>query len=500
MGEVIDYRPARTISEFIKDYSPGELFYDWIVGPVGSGKTSGIFFKLIYMAKLQARGKDGYRRTRAVVVRNTAPQLKDTTLVSWNYWFKDEQAGHWDATNKNFTLRFDDVICEVLFRPLDTPQDIARVLSLEITFAIVDEFVKLPREIIDALSARVGRYPPKKDGGPTNWGMWGSSNPDTEDCWWFDYLVNNPGIRQFSHGYYEEETTWRARCAFQDVEPLNVKYFLQPSGFSKEAENLDNLVPGYYTQQAKGKSHAWCMQFIAAEWGFSMSGKAVISSFNASMHVASRPLLFNPLLPLVAGVDPGLGMSAVVFMQTTLSGRLNVLSECVQTGYGAMRLIKEVIKPHLARRYPNARVLIAPDPAANNRSNNDERTIVDSFKKEFGRESVRIETNNRLPLRVDAIEHFTTKNVEGFPALQIDARECPQLVRGLKGGWRWALDTKKEDNVKTEYPEDNPYTHPCDAFGYGARFFYKSIEATVRRGPASFVPPKNFSARSYHMK
>lgn len=65
----INYTPPQTIKAFLKDYRPSELFYDWIVGPVGSGKTTGIFFKLIYMAKLQKPGPDGVRRTRAVIVR-----------------------------------------------------------------------------------------------------------------------------------------------------------------------------------------------------------------------------------------------------------------------------------------------------------------------------------------------------------------------------------------------------------------------------------------------
>jgi hypothetical protein len=115
------------------------------VGPVGSGKTTGIFMKLIQMASLQEPGPDGIRRTRAVIVRNTLPQLRDTTLSSWNYWFKDGQAGKWSQTDWKFVLRFGDVECEVLFRPLDRPEDISRVLSLEVTFAIIDEFVEIPR-------------------------------------------------------------------------------------------------------------------------------------------------------------------------------------------------------------------------------------------------------------------------------------------------------------------------------------------------------------------
>jgi hypothetical protein len=186
----INYTPPPTIDAFIRDYRPGSLFYDWIVGPVGSGKTTGIFMKLCVMAQLQKPGPDGIRRTRAVIVRNTMPQLKDTTLSSWGYWFKHGEAGTWHETDKKFVMRFGDVECEVLFRPLDREEDVARVLSLEVTFAIIDEFVEIPKKIVDALSARCGRYPSKVMGGATNWGMWGSSNPSTEDNWWYDYLHN----------------------------------------------------------------------------------------------------------------------------------------------------------------------------------------------------------------------------------------------------------------------------------------------------------------------
>jgi hypothetical protein len=193
VSNLIKYNPPPTINDFVKDYIPGRLFYDWIVGPVGSGKTTGLFFKLVYLASLQQPGPDGIRRTRAVVVRNTLPQLRDTTITSWNYWFKDGEAGTWKATENRFILRFGDVECDVLFRPLDTADDVARVLSLEVTFALIDEFVQIPRAIIDALSARLGRYPAKKDGGATNFGMFGSSNPDTTSPETRDTSSSPPG-------------------------------------------------------------------------------------------------------------------------------------------------------------------------------------------------------------------------------------------------------------------------------------------------------------------
>ncbi len=472
----INYTPPPTIGAFIKDYRPGELFYDFVVGPVGSGKTTGIFFKLIYLAKLQKPGPDGIRRTRAVIVRNTLPQLRDTTLSSWAYWFKDGQAGAWLATQNKFVLRFDDVECEVLFRPLDTADDVARVLSLEVTFAILDEFVQIPREIVDALSARLGRYPAAKDGGATNWGMWGSSNPETEDCWWFEYLHHNL--------------------------PDNARYFVQPSGFSDEAENLENL-PGkadYYVNQAKGKSEAWIKQFIDAEWGYSIAGKPVVPTFKADLHLAKKPLLFNPHLPLVFGFDPGLAGTAAIFGQQDLHGRLLVMGEVIATGYGTERFIRDLLKPYIRRRFTDAKdIICAPDPASANRAQTDERAVVDIIKKHF---PAKPETNNRFPLRLDAMEHFTTRLTDQGPALLVDAAECPMLVRALKGGWRYVMDTKR-DTVKGAEPEKNQYSHPGDSFGYLCRFFHKQTEREMRFSTAAgrrpFVPPRTFGA-NYHFR
>lgn len=495
--QTINYTPPDTISRFIKDHLPGELFYDWIVGPVGSGKTTGIFFKLLYMAGLQKPGPDGIRRSRAVIVRNTGQQLQDTTLNSWFTWFKPGQAGSWEITNKKFTLRYADIECEVLFRPLDTPQDVARVLSLEVTFAIVDEFVEIPRAIIDALSARCGRYPSAVEGGATNWGMWGSSNPSTEDNWWFDYLHSGAGVIQPGEG-----VSLHHRMVLDD---RNARYFLQPSGYSPNAENIDHLPGGraYYTAQAKNKSEAWIKQFIEAEWGFSVAGKPVVQAFNPRVHISSKPLRFDPNLPLIGGYDPGIGGAAMILGQQDLEGRLHVLGEIITSGLGASRFLNERLRPYLNRGFADLRpgeFVIAPDPAAGNRSPNDEGTIVDTIKRHY---PVSIETNNRLPLRLDAIDYFCTRMAYGMPSLIIDEQACPTLVRALKGGWRYALDKKEELRGGSDAkPEKNAYSHPGDAFGYLCRYFHRQglrNERYTAAGVKPFTPPRSFGG-AYHFR
>lgn len=467
----IQYAPPPTIESFIRDFTPGELFSNYILGPVGSGKTTGLFFKLVFMASMQAKSPiDGIRRSRAVIVRNTMPQLRDTTITSWNYWFKDPQAGSWKASENKFILKFNDVECEVLFRPLDTPDDVARVLSLEVTFAILDEFVQIGKEIVDALSARCGRYPPEIDGGATNWGMWGSSNPGNEDNWWHDKL---------------------------EVElPENWFYYKQPSGFSEHAENVQNL-PGkanYYPALAEGKSEHWIKQFIEVCWGFSLDGTPVLKTFQGSIHVSKKPLKFNPHLPLVAGLDPGLAGSALIFGQMNMDGRLFVLSELVQKGYGVDRLVTDRLRPHLRLKYPGLKdFLVSPDPASTGRSNGDERAVIDALRKhkvpfKFA------DMNNALSTRVQAIEYFSTRLTPEGPALLIDP-ECKTLIRACQTGWRYKIKKDQEQNPE---PEKNQWSHPADGFGYLCKWFANMDPEYSRFAKKRFTMAA--SAPNYHAR
>lgn len=469
----IDYKPSRTVKEFIKHFIPGDLFADWIIGPVGSGKTTGIFFKLVFLCLQQKKSPiDGKRHVRVVIVRNTMPQLVDTTIPSWMYWFKDGEAGEWQATKKTFILKFADVVCEVMFRALDTADDVARVLSLEVTFAIFDEFVQIPEAIVTAVAARCGRFPPEKDGGATNWGMWGSSNPGNEDDWWYPALTT---AEQFDEDPMARAVRVNERILEGKDETSIWTYYKQPSGFSPEAENIQNL-PGkerYYTSLAKDQAEHWISQFIKVEWGYSISGQPVIATFKPEIHIAKGPIRFNPYLKLVGGLDPGMN-SAMIFGQEDKYGRLNVLSELITRDYGAVRFINDQLKPHLKAYYPDADFVISPDPAANQRAQTDEKTVVDIFRKHY---KVKVATdNNRLPGRISAIEHYTTRITENGAALQIDPR-CKTLIRALRSGWRYPTNIKGDQR---EAPLKNIYSHPGDAHSYLCQYFFVDSERSAR--------------------
>jgi hypothetical protein len=476
----VNYTPPPTVRDFVKHYKPGELFMDFILGPVGSGKTTGIFFKLAYLASLQAKSPiDGIRRSRAVVVRNTAPQLNDTTLKSWDYWFKDGQAGKWYATNKTFVLKYGDVECEVLFRPLDTADDVQRVLSLEVTFAILDEFVQIPQAIVEALSARCGRYPPAIEGGCTNWGLWGASNPGMETDWWYPMLEDHDELPEGTEP------------------PVNWTYFKQPSGFADAAENTDNLPGGrdYYNNLCKGKTKHWIKQFIEVTWGYSMDGKPVFPEFNPDIHVSKVPLKANPAWPLIVGYDPGMTGSGGVLMQyDEHHGRLMVLRELVQTGYATDRFISERLKPMLRSQFPGAQILVVADPASGQRSSaKTGSSTVEEFKK--AKIPIKADGNNEIESRIKPAQYYMMRLTAVGPALILDP-SCVKLKRALVGGYKYVM-VRTTDEAK-EVPLKNGHSHIADAFTYGCRYVRKGEEMAGR----TIERPRRYSGtrNSYNMR
>lgn len=108
----INFEPPDSIQAFFQS----EKFISLIVGPVGSTKTSAAIMKIYYHAKKMAPCRDGIRRSRAIWVRNTREQLRDTSIPDFLKWFPDGQAGFFLKSEYKFTLKLDDVECEVLFR------------------------------------------------------------------------------------------------------------------------------------------------------------------------------------------------------------------------------------------------------------------------------------------------------------------------------------------------------------------------------------------------
>ena len=80
----ITYEAPPTVGKFMDSGA----FARFIVGPVGSGKTTGCIFELLKHSVEQRPGPDGIRRTRWAIVRQTLEQLRMTVLLDILSWLR----------------------------------------------------------------------------------------------------------------------------------------------------------------------------------------------------------------------------------------------------------------------------------------------------------------------------------------------------------------------------------------------------------------------------
>jgi hypothetical protein len=375
-----------------------------------------------------------------VWVRNTNEQLRDTSIKDFMQWFGE--AGDFKVTDKQFDLKVGDVHCEVLFRGLDDAKDVRRLLSLQLSFGIMDEFREIHMDIFEALQGRIGRYPNKAmngvgcctpEGHPIQ-KIWGATNPPDMDTAWEEFLTNPPS---------------------------NAAVFFQPSGVSPEADWLQYLPEGYYENLMESHDDGWNDIYVHAKFGASLAGKPVFKCFSRDTHVAKEALKPNPN-PLLIGVDAGLNPTAVITQQTH-DGRVIVLDALTgnEGGMGALRFIREKVKPLLANKYPAKPSTIIIDPAAFQRAQTDERSVADIFKAEGF--TVKPAKTNSIAARLAAGEHYMTRTVNGNAGLLIDPG-ATGLIKALAGMYRYKTNTKGETDVKPD--KNHPYSDYADAFTY----------------------------------
>lgn len=234
----IVYNAPPTLSRFMES----DAFVRCVVGPVGSGKSTVCVLEILVRALGQDADAGGVRRTRFAVIRNTYSQLRDTTRKTFEQWIP-QAWGVWHEQSFSFTIKRPlpdgtSLDCEVLFRALDRPEDVKKLLSLELTGAYINESREIPKHVLDVLETRVGRYPAKNQGGASWFGIWMDTNP-------------------WHSGH------WGAKLFARQLEGYEL--FRQPGGRGIGAENVPNLPPGYYDRLCTGKDREWIRVYVDGE-------------------------------------------------------------------------------------------------------------------------------------------------------------------------------------------------------------------------------------------
>ena len=466
-----------------------------LAGPIGGGKSVCCAHELMRWATNQQPNADGIRKTRFLIVRNTADQLKSTTLKTIIDWFPPEVYGSYSKTDKmlTYTLRLADetiVHTEWMLIALDTPDDVRKALSLEATGLWGNESRELHPEVVDGLLMRVDRYPSSKDGGATRAGAIFDTNMPDDDTWWSDKMqspprnwsihIQPPAVLPLDDWIEKYSTDPPEDQVAEDVD--GNQYAVDPA-----CDNFNHLSRKYYPNTVEGKTDDFIRVYVRCDYGRALGGMPVYeNSFRWERHVSKTQLapLLSDNYPICIGLDFG-RTPAAVMVQPTPKGVINILGEVTSEGMGIQTFVREKLKPYLYERFPGHPVFIAPDPAGWQKTQVGEISPVDVLRAE-GFKVVKPGTNNP-EMRIEAVEAVLAQSSDQRPRLQIDA-SAQELIRGFRGKYRWKTNRKGE-LTQTNNPEKNhPWSDVHDALQYAILVVDSGVAVGLqvrRRRPAN---------------
>lgn len=423
----------------VREFHRSQAFVRGIMGPIGSSKSTACVIEILRRSAEQAPSpSDGVRRSRWAIIRNSYPELKTTTIKTWTQWCPGQYGKLTYDSPITHHIKTAGLDIEVLFLALDRPDDQKKLLSLELTGAWVNESREIPKAIIDALTGRVGRYPSKNQGGCTWSGILMDTNPPDDQHWWYTLA--------------EGDT------------PEGWEFFQQPSGRSKEAENLENLPPNYYTRIMAGKDEDWIKVYVDGEYGVVTEGKPVYPMYRDSVHCAKEE--FEPAtdLPILIGMDFGLTPAAILG-QKFPDGRWQWFDEFVTDSCGLTRF-KTLLRQYLATKYPDHEVAGAWGDPAGAARDQDENTAFDLINADKDDSwNTKPAPTNDFSARREVVIGCLNRLVDGKPGLVISPR-CRMIRKGFAGGYHFAMVRSGSSEMFHDVPRKNKYSHPHDGGQY----------------------------------
>lgn len=436
----MDYTPPKTVRELMLS----EKLARFIIGPLGSGKSTGMIMELMRRALEQEPDKDGIRPTRFAIVRNTLQQLRQTCLADMRAILGPIMDHKIYESTSYFDLPLADgtqLQSEWLFMPIDNVEDVRRLLSLQLTGVWLSEFRELDYDIVAPVMGRVGRYPPKLRVRPTWRGVIGESNPFSDGSAWHEHL----------------ELDLPSRWAF----------WRQPGGLDPLAENRENLDEDYYERLMEGNSEEFVNVHVHALNGDDLSGQTVWRrAFSEKLHTATEPVAVNRTRPLVLATDLGRTPCCLI-CQVDVFGRLIVLHEITSDDRGLWQFISDLLMPVLrSQRFAGCGAFAVFDPSGAAKSQFREENAADIFKA-FSIPSLPATTND-LSKRLAAVEGAMVGPLRGGqPGMLIDAINCPLLVLAIKHHYKYKR-MKITGQLQDTPEKKHPWSDLADALQYAA--------------------------------
>lgn len=420
-----------------------------LMGPFGSGKSSGCVIEVLKLAQLQPKQPDGKRYSRFAIIRNTYGQLKDTTIKTFMQWLPDGEGGFgvYTVTDHEYHVTgLAGLDIHVMFRALDRPEHVKNLLSLELTGAWVNEAKEVPWAVIEALTGRVGRYPSRFMGGCVNPCIIMDTNPPDDESWWYEM--------------------------FEVKKPKDAVLYKQPSGMSPEAENLTNLPPDYYARMAGLMDAERVKVYVHGQYGFIREGMPVYPDYTDELHCTDFEVVETERLWM--GWDFGLQPAAV--LSQVVDGQWRTLHEWTADAGESLDIhtFARTVINDLQREYPwiaekGLKIRHLGDPAGNARSAVAEAgEAASSFAVLRGLGIDIIGGQQSVTLRLGSVSYALKQVAKGRPTVLVHPR-CRKLRRGYQGRYQYRrIQVAGTDNRFHDVPDKNEFSHVHDANQYVA--------------------------------
>ena len=405
-----------------------------IVGPVGSGKTSAATWELCYYLPQFLFENYGMKETRWVIVRNTYPELRDTTMRTVFAWFP---WGNHRKQENNYILSYPEgFTVEILFRSCDNPEDVKKFKSLEVTGYWIDESIEVAEEIKRMLKNRIGRFPQKS---PVRFGIETTNPPDVEHPTYSDF-------------------EWKTLCPGPVTAKLpleNHQGFWQPP-----YENAANLRPGYYDDLRNDyrDNPDWVATYIEGKPGIVVQGKLVYNNFKRDYHVAHDPIAWLGG-ELWRGWDHSGNVPACVVLQIPSPRRVHILREFHNDKMGIVDFA-QMVQTQCNLAFPSAKYTDWGDPAGEAKYSKAGGGFTSNSELIY--EATRIQitpSEQNWEARKESVE----KQLGSVDGLLIDP-SCIRLINGFIGGYHYKeIFATGQHNDK---PEKNKFSHIHEALQY----------------------------------
>lgn len=468
----IAYDAPPTVSEFMDS----DAFVRIVSGPIGSGKSSGCIMEILRRAVEQTPGPDGKRCTRFAIVRNTYRELEDTTRRTFEQWIKPEfNLGKMHENDFTYSIRFQDVECDILFRALDRPEDVKKLLSLELTGCYFNELRQIAKPVFDGMQGRVGRFPAKKDGGPTWFGVWADTNP-----WHTGHWLHK----------------------LRKSKPKGFEFFRQPGGLDPNAENVENLPDGYYERLCEGKDSEWIRVYVKGEEATSDVG-SIFGSWLDKLDARGGICAFeHPNDDVFTHWDLGRAdATAIWFWRLNQHGLADVIDFYAGSGHGLSHYL-EVLD---AKPYKYAKHVLPHD--AKQKTLATKLSTFEQCQEHFGRANVVLGPNMAVDDGISAarwqLERQTRFHSRCDEPIK-DASGAEEHQSGLEALREYRYEWDEANGCFKKTPLHNWASHPADGYRYLSTFVRFAESMTRKsapsrppyaRDPSSFTLDELYEAR-----